>query len=435
MPIETGTMVGGYEVQEPLGQGAMGIVYRAWHTALERPAAVKVMQSLAPDPEAVARFQREARSIAQLRHPNILSVFDFGNLEGTPYMVVEYMPGGSLGDRLRADPMAPAEAVATLRGVGAALDHAHGRGIVHRDVKPANVLIAADGTPVLADFGLVKLLESSTKLSMTGTTTGTPSYMAPEQVKAETVGPAADRYALACVAYELLTGTVPFNGGGGGILQVLYAHVHETPEPASVRRPGLPAELDGVLARGMAKDPDARWPSCAAMVAAMAAALEAAPGAEAMTAAPAAPATARLAPTPVAATEPVPVVAPVPAAAPIGQAGRRGWRRPLIVLGVFAACLAGALLLAAAFTSRETVSVNPGSAAVGADITVTAHHIPPDTNGTLQVDGHVIDSFRSDGSGDLRAVVRIPREVAIGAHQLDVCWAGSCHLRTPLTVT
>ena len=197
MPIVTGTKLGQYEVQDFIGQGAMGLVYRAYHAQLERTGAVKILQAIAPDPDSTARFRHEAQAIAQMRHPNILNVYDFGEYQGTPYMIVEYVSGGSLSNRLSMDRLEPKDAIRFLHGIAAGLDYAHGRGIVHRDIKPANVLLEVDDSPVIADFGLAKLLQGSSLKSMTGVTTGTPAYMAPEQVTGSNVGPAADRYSLA----------------------------------------------------------------------------------------------------------------------------------------------------------------------------------------------------------------------------------------------
>jgi len=171
-----------------------------------------VLQALSPDPDTTARFRHEAQAIAQMRHSNIVNVYDFGEFEGTPYMIVEYVPGGSLANRLSQGPVTHAAALKYLRGIAAGLDYAHGLGIVHRDVKPANVLLEKDDTPVLADFGLAKVLQGSSLKSMTGVTTGTPAYMAPEQVMGHQVGPSADRYSLATIAYELLAGVVTVPG-------------------------------------------------------------------------------------------------------------------------------------------------------------------------------------------------------------------------------
>src|SRR2546430_12474997 len=238
----------------------MGVVYRAYHSELERTGAVKVMQAITPDPDTVARFRHEAQAIARLRHPNIVDVYDFGEFQGTPYMIVEYIPGGSLAGRMAEGGLDRRTALRYLRGIAAGLDYAHSRGVVHRDVKPANVLLAADDSPVLADFGLAKLLQGSSLKSMTGVTTGTPAYMAPEQVTGHQVGPAADRYSLATIAYAMLAGVLPLDGEA--LVEALYAQVHREPPAPSSRQASLSAGVDAVMLRALAKDPAARWNSC-----------------------------------------------------------------------------------------------------------------------------------------------------------------------------
>jgi serine/threonine protein kinase len=266
MAIQPGTRLGAYEVQGLIGRGAMGMVYKAYHSALARPAAVKVVQALAADPAAVARFQREGQAIAQMRHPNILNVFDFGEYEGAPYMVVEYVAGGNLAERIRNSPPSVADSLRILDGVARGIDYAHRQNIVHRDIKPANVLMGPEEVPILADFGLAKLLQQAS-MTMSGTTTGTPAYMAPEQVTGELVGSAADRYSFACMAYELLVGSLPFEADS--VMELLYAKVHNVPDPPTARNRSLPVELDGILLRGLAQKPGARWPTCLEMSAAL----------------------------------------------------------------------------------------------------------------------------------------------------------------------
>ena len=172
-------------VEVRIGQGAMGTVFLAEHEALDRTAAVKVMQALGDDAVAVGRFRREGRAIALLRHPNVVTVYDYGEFEGAPYMIEEYIAGGSLAARLQEPGlMDHPTAIALLRGMAAGLDYAHKRGIVHRDVKPANVLMGAEGIPVLADFGLARVEQQAT-MTASGVATGTPAYMAPEQISDE----------------------------------------------------------------------------------------------------------------------------------------------------------------------------------------------------------------------------------------------------------
>src|SRR6202022_768008 len=177
----------------------------------------------------------------------------------------------SLVCRRAKGPLDVAPTLKYLRGIAAGLDYAHGRGIVHRDIKPANVLLESDDSPVIADFGLAKLLQGSSLKSITGVTTGTPAYMAPAQGTGSQIGPAADRYSLATMAYEMLTGVIPFDGEG--LMEILYAQVHREPPPPSQRNNKLNPKVDAVILRGLAKDPAARWPSCTAFVNALSAAV------------------------------------------------------------------------------------------------------------------------------------------------------------------
>jgi serine/threonine-protein kinase len=267
--LQSDLLIPGYVIEELIGEGGMGRVYRGRHSDLDRTVAVKVLPALGgADAISRSRFRQEAKAIAQLRHPNIVSVFDFGESGRTPYMVVEYLPRGSLADRLEQDgpPLIPAS-LELLRGVASALDHAHEAGIVHRDVKPANVLLGEGDQPILADFGLAKMAEGSLVNSMSGTLAGTPAYAAPEQVLGGSVGPAADRYAFATVAYELLTGQVPFTDSTA--YAILYSQVNRPPAAPSRLRPELGARVDEVILRGLAKEPRDRWPSCMAMVTAL----------------------------------------------------------------------------------------------------------------------------------------------------------------------
>jgi serine/threonine protein kinase len=273
VPIQPGTRLGAYEVKQLIGQGAMGSVYSARHEALDRTAAVKVMHALGDDAVAGTRFRREGQAIAHLRHPNILTVFDYGEHEGTPYMIVEFIEGGSLAARLKAKGrMEPAKAIELLRGMAAGLDHAHQMGVVHRDVKPANVLMGPNDSPVIADFGLAKLQQQAT-MTASGVATGTPAYMAPEQItEGGEIGSAADIYAFATVAYELLTGRLPYESDG--VMQLLMAKLRDEPTPPTQRDPTLPRKIDSILLRGLARQPDARWPTCTALVDALAGVLE-----------------------------------------------------------------------------------------------------------------------------------------------------------------
>ena len=420
MPIEPGTRLGSYVVQDFLGKGAMGVVYRAYHASLERPAAVKILQGLAPDSDSVARFRREAQSIGRMRHPNVLNVFDYGEFEGSPYMIVEFVPGGSLAGRLTQAPMDREVALDYLTGIGEALDYAHSLGIVHRDVKPANVLIGAHDAPILADFGLAKLLQSSSVKSMTGVTTGTPAYMAPEQVTGSQVGPAADRYSLAVMAYEMLTGSLPFSGDS--VLEVLYAHVHREPDPPSKLNPALPAKVDEVVMRGMAKDPAARWESCAAFVTALRSSLEDAP-------APIASTVKVAPPMPVAEAATTVVVQPPPS--------RRPRRRLMFAIGaiVLVLLLLTGGVLAYGATRPTSLAVTPAIVHAGDHVVVSAHHVPRNQVGELQLAGtdHTA-SFKASANGDVSQEFVVPRDTSPGGYIVRICWAGACHASATLTV-
>ena len=270
--LETGSALGPYVIAGPLGRGGMASVYRAHHVALDRDVAIKVIwPSLAEAPGFLERFQREARAVSRLRHPNILNIYDFGRQDGTIYMVTELLPGGSLADRLRR-PSSLRDALDVARGVGAALDYAHGQGIMHRDVKPSNILYSADGTPVLADFGIARMSAEAEQLTVQGTLVGTPEYMSPEQAVGREVGTASDLYSLGIVLYQMVNGTPPFRFDSA--VATLRAHVDEPVPPTRVVNPQLPAQLDVVLERALAKNPRERYLNGAALANAFAAAIE-----------------------------------------------------------------------------------------------------------------------------------------------------------------
>jgi serine/threonine protein kinase len=257
------SQLGPYLIEAQIGRGGMAVVYRARHLKLDRTVAIKLLIGYGSDEVALRRFQREAQTVARLHHPNILNVFDFGEEGGLPYMAMEYMPNGSLAAQKRGRTLSPADAVEILRPLAGALDYAHGEGVIHRDVKPSNVFLDASWRPVLADFGISKL-PSEESLTATGTVTGTPAYMSPEQIKGGEVRGAGDIYSLAAMAYELLTGRTPF--AGDDPWQVLYGHMKLEPPPPRSLKPDLPAAIDTVMAAGLAKAPEARWPTCTAMV-------------------------------------------------------------------------------------------------------------------------------------------------------------------------
>ncbi|MDL2716831.1 MAG: serine/threonine-protein kinase [Acidobacteriota bacterium] len=270
MKPAAGRTLGRYRLDALLGRGGMAEVYRATDTKLARTVAVKVILAThAAEEHFLERFLREARVVASLEHPNILPVYDFGEENGVPFLVMPYLPGGSLHDRLKAGPVPLAVASSWIAELAGALDAAHAAGVLHRDVKPANVLLGKDDRLFLADFGIAKLLESQTGLTATGVVVGTPVYMAPEQAQGQPASPATDRYALAVVAFEILAGRPPFEGESA--LSLMHQHVATPPPMLSARVAGLPAGLDAVLSQALAKDPAKRPPTCRAFATGVAA--------------------------------------------------------------------------------------------------------------------------------------------------------------------
>ena len=275
MAVGEGTLLGRYRLVKRAGRGGMSEVWQAEDTTLHRSVAVKViLDPVAQDASFSERFLREARLVAGLQHPNILPVFDFGTADiggrPTSFLVMPLVEGGSLKERILG-PIPFPTAVAWLTAVARALDHSHAHGILHRDVKPGNVLVDSSGTPLLADFGLARSAESASGLTTTGAVLGTPLYMAPEQAEGKPLDGRADQYALGIIAFEMLTGTVPFHADSP--LAVLHQHVAVPPEAVSKHRPDVPAAADAVLARALAKSPGTRFPSCAAFVSALSHAL------------------------------------------------------------------------------------------------------------------------------------------------------------------
>ena len=262
-----------YADVERIGHGGMGDILRAQDTALGRTVAVKVLaERYAADESIRARFTREALAAARLSAvPNTVTIFDVGEADGRPYIVMEHVGGGSLADRLastRVQP--PAKALAWLEGAARALDAAHAHGIVHRDVKPGNLLLDEQDELKVADFGIASATGLDS-LTQAGTVLGTAGYLAPEQARGERATAASDRYALGVVAYELLSGRRPFERESP--TAEAAAHANDEPPPISSVAPSLPASLDRVFTRALAKDPKGRYESCASLVAAIRAAL------------------------------------------------------------------------------------------------------------------------------------------------------------------
>src|SRR5215212_8805688 len=271
-----GRVVAGYRIEERIGRGGMGLVYRAEHLNLRRRAAIKIIApELAEASGFRERFNREARIAAALQHPNIVTVYDAGEADGLLYLAMQYIEGSDLSSVLRNQGrLRPYRALDVCRQVAAALDAAHAQGLIHRDVKPANVLIEGR-TAFLTDFGLTKRIEGTrTDLTKAGDVVGTSHYVAPEQIEGGRVDARSDIYSLGCLLYQCLTGELPFARDTD--VAVLYAHLSDDPPRLTSVRPDLPGGLDAVIAKALEKAPERRFQTCADLMSAARAVIDAA---------------------------------------------------------------------------------------------------------------------------------------------------------------
>jgi tRNA A-37 threonylcarbamoyl transferase component Bud32 len=261
---------GRYRIARLLGRGGMAEVYEGFDERLHRNVAIKVLRpEMAAEPEVRRRFEAEARSAARLSHPNVVAIFDTGEDGDLPYLVMEQLPGETLADRMRAGRVDQGWLFRVAGDVLLALGAAHAAGIVHRDVKPGNILLAADGCAKVADFGIAKSLDVAAAADLTNTDqlVGTPAYVAPERVAGEPATPQSDLYAMGVVLYEALAGAKPFEGNTP--VAIAYAIRHERPTPLAERRPDLPRHVAAAVERAMARDPKARYATAADMAAAI----------------------------------------------------------------------------------------------------------------------------------------------------------------------
>ncbi|WP_019929881.1 serine/threonine-protein kinase [Nocardia sp. BMG111209] len=271
----SGRVVAGYRIERVLGAGGSGTVYLARHPRLPRSVALKVLHRA--DSGFRERFEREADLAARIDHPNVIEIYDRGEADGTPWIALRYVAGPDVARLVAQGPLPPPRAVALLAGAAAGLDAAHRHGLVHRDVKPANLLVGSDGGAdhlVVTDFGIARSGDL-TSLTASGTLVATLAYAAPEQLLGDAVDHRADIYSLGCTFYEMLTGTVPFARASAA--DTVRAHLNDPPPQPSRTRPGLPEAFDTVIATALAKDPADRYDTCAALASAARQALDTIP--------------------------------------------------------------------------------------------------------------------------------------------------------------
>jgi tRNA A-37 threonylcarbamoyl transferase component Bud32 len=260
-----GRKLGKYEITALVGKGGMATVYKGYQRDIERYVAIKVLPPHpGQDEQFVDRFRLEARTIARLQHPHILPLYDYGTDDNILYLVMAYVDGGSLHDYVRREPLPLPEVERLLSQVSSALDYAHRQGVVHRDIKPDNILMDKEGNAILADFGIVKILESGNALTVTGGLMGTPAYMAPEQGQGLPVDSRSDLYSLGVVLYEMLAGAPPFNADTP--MQLVFKQINAPVPDIRALRPELPAALTNVLVRALAKEPNQRYQTGGALL-------------------------------------------------------------------------------------------------------------------------------------------------------------------------
>jgi serine/threonine protein kinase len=262
--LAPGTTIAGYEIESVVGSGGIGILYRARQLRLDRPVAFKLVEpDVAADPLVRERLRREARTVAALDHPNVVPLYEAGEVDGAVYIVTRWIDGTELGALIRRDsPVRPRRAARLAAQIASALEVAHEKGLVHRDLKPSNAIVTSEDHVYITDFGLTKRSGSLSGFTAAGQMLGTVDYAAPEQIEGGEAGPRGDVYGLACVLYEILAGAPPFGDEAGGMAK-MWAQLNAEPPSVREKRPDVPEELDAVIVRGLAKRPDDR-PSAAA---------------------------------------------------------------------------------------------------------------------------------------------------------------------------
>ena len=436
--FQTGQRVGAYVLGDLLGRGGMGVVYEAQHVHLGRKVALKL---LAPEwgqsAEFRARFLRESQLAATLEHPGIVTVYDAGEVDGVLYLAMRFVPGTDLAALLAQRVFLPPDETLSIVGqVASALDAAHAAGLVHRDVKPANVMIEGERS-YLTDFGLTKRTTAeSHQLTATGQFFGTVDYVAPEQIQGAEQDGRVDVYALGCVLFECLTGSRPYPRDSQ--LAVIYAHLREPPPRATQLRPGLPPGIDTVIASAMAKAPERRYPTCGAMAEAARQAMSGQAAPPAVVDQPTAP----LAPPTGALDTGALPTAPLPPEAPPPETRRRRPFAAAVVLVVLAAAAVVAVLALSGGgnpkkTAATTPTPNPAPAAADPNIVGTPLHVGERPIGIVNRNGFLwvadnaagkVIRLRPDGSGR--------KEIAVGRGPFDMAsnstsvWAANSQSHT-----
>ena len=266
MSFNPGEQIGPYRILEQLGQGGMATVFKAYHPALDRYVAIKVLhQAFLEDPNFQARFQREARVVAKLEHPNIVPIYDYAEHEKRPYLVMKFIEGETLKARLQRGPLPASEIERIVEAVGAGLYYAHTQGILHRDIKPSNVMLSKDGQIYLADFGLARIAQSGESTLTSDMILGTPQYISPEQAIAKKdLDEGTDIYSFGVMIYEMVVGRVPFSADTP--FSVIHDHIYTSlPLPSSVN-PNVSSDVERVLLKALAKDRPDRYPDVDSMV-------------------------------------------------------------------------------------------------------------------------------------------------------------------------
>ena len=343
MTLQPGQEIGTYRVLQKIGEGGFGAVYTAEDTAIGRQVVLKVLTTdVAGDQEMLQRFQREVEMIARLEHPYILPVYEFGQVEGDPYIAMRYMRGGSLYDALRKGSLSWEQLLGVLEQTAEALDFAHERDVIHRDLKPANVLLDESGNAYLADFGLAKTMEGSRDLTATGGILGTPAYMSPEQVRGDKLDHRSDIYSFAIMVYESFAGENPFQVSTP--MDYILKHMSEPPRPITSLVPELPPQVDTVFAQALAKEPQKRQDRATEFISQLRSTMT---GEEVPVSQPASVPAQDLGDSPTAVAEPERARNAVAAPTAVSRPEQRRGIRPLVWVGAAGLALVGVALVAA----------------------------------------------------------------------------------------